>query len=95
MVGMGPAGELRYPSYPSDRWQFCGVGEFQAFDAHARASLRSSAARAGRPGWGNPPSVSAVGTYNSRPQETEFFTAGFSTDYGRFFLEWYLEHLET
>jgi len=29
MVGMGAAGELRYPSYQLDRWEFCGIGEFQ------------------------------------------------------------------
>jgi len=29
-VGLGPAGELRYPSYPqSQGWKFPGIGEFQ------------------------------------------------------------------
>lgn len=29
-VGLGPAGELRYPSYPqSQGWAFPGIGEFQ------------------------------------------------------------------
>lgn len=29
-VGLGPAGELRYPSYPQDQgWAFPGIGEFQ------------------------------------------------------------------
>ena len=28
-VGLGPAGELRYPSYPqSHGWSFPGIGEF-------------------------------------------------------------------
>lgn len=33
-VGMGPAGELRYPSYPEGdgRWSFPGIGAFQCFD---------------------------------------------------------------
>lgn len=33
-VGMGPAGELRYPSYPegTDQWRYPGIGEFQCFD---------------------------------------------------------------
>lgn len=33
-VGMGPAGELRYPSYPESNgtWRFPGVGEFQCYD---------------------------------------------------------------
>lgn len=29
-IGLGPAGELRYPSYPeSQGWVFPGIGEFQ------------------------------------------------------------------
>ena len=29
-VGLGPAGELRYPSYPQTHgWRFPGIGEFQ------------------------------------------------------------------
>lgn len=29
-VGLGPAGELRYPSYPQNQgWRFPGIGEFQ------------------------------------------------------------------
>ena len=29
-VGLGPAGELRYPSYPKNQgWVFPGIGEFQ------------------------------------------------------------------
>ena len=28
-IGLGPSGEMRYPAYPSNRWSFCGVGEFQ------------------------------------------------------------------
>lgn len=29
-VGLGPAGELRYPSYQDNQgWKFPGVGEFQ------------------------------------------------------------------
>lgn len=33
-VGLGPAGELRYPSYPEGdgRWRFPGIGEFQCYD---------------------------------------------------------------
>ena len=31
---MGPAGELRYPSYPESNgtWRFPGIGEFQCYD---------------------------------------------------------------
>lgn len=31
-VGLGPAGEMRYPSYPEDQgWKFPGIGEFQVY----------------------------------------------------------------
>lgn len=89
MVGMGPAGELRYPAYPSDRWSFCGVGEFQAYGRLAHKSLLSAAEAASKPAWGAPPNRSSLGNYNSTPDETEFFTTGFSSDAGRFFLDWY------
>lgn len=31
---MGPAGELRYPSYPEQNgtWRFPGIGAFQCYD---------------------------------------------------------------
>ena len=34
-VGLGPAGELRYPSYPQTHgWRFPGIGEFQVSVVH-------------------------------------------------------------
>ena len=52
-MGMGPAGELRYPSYPEGdgRWRFPGVGEFQCFDRYMLASLYEAAMEAGQPAW--------------------------------------------
>lgn len=52
-VGLGPAGELRYPSYPEGdgRWRFPGVGEFQCFDRYMMASLCRAAEAAGHPEW--------------------------------------------
>jgi len=39
-VGLGPAGELRYPSYPQNQgWQFPGIGEFQVIIASAFKKL--------------------------------------------------------
>ncbi|KAI7994419.1 Ubiquitin recognition factor in ER-associated degradation protein 1 [Camellia lanceoleosa] len=37
---MGPAGELRYPSYPEQNgtWKFPGIGAFQCFDKLPNAS---------------------------------------------------------
>ena len=91
-VGMGPAGELRYPSYQLDRWQFCGVGAFQCYDDNALADLAKAAAAAGNPDWGHGGPNNA-GDYNSRPSNTQFFSTGgynnFQSDYGQFFLGWY------
>jgi hypothetical protein len=42
-VGMGPAGELRYPSYPEGLWSFPGVGEFQCYDKYMRKKLMLAA----------------------------------------------------
>jgi len=89
MVGMGPCGELRFPSYPLDRWEFCGVGQFQAFDPHALASLKAAAQTKGHPDWSAPPGPDTAGSYKSLPDDTDFFTTGYQTDKGKFFLEWY------
>lgn len=86
MVGLGPCGEMRYPSYPLDRWSFPGIGEFQCHDKHALESLRLAAESAGCDGCETPP---AAGTYNDQPEDTEFFTTGYSSPSGRFFLDWY------
>jgi hypothetical protein len=56
-VGMGPAGELRYPSYPvclptgDGRWRFPGVGEFQCYDAYMLVNLKKAAVAAGHEEW--------------------------------------------
>ena len=52
-VGMGPAGELRYPAYPEGdgRWRFPGVGEFQCYDRFMLQDLKENALAVGRPEW--------------------------------------------
>lgn len=52
-VGLGPAGELRYPSYPEGdgRWRFPGVGEFQCYDRYMLQDLQRSALAVDRPEW--------------------------------------------
>lgn len=92
-VGLGPAGELRYPSYPEGdgRWRFPGVGQFQCFDKYMLASLKEAAKTVGRPEWGHGGPHDA-GHYNSREWETGFFKnegGSFESEYGRFFLNWY------
>jgi len=89
-VGLGPAGEMRYPSYWSKYWSYPGVGEFQCYDKYLLANLKASATSIGHPEWGNGGPHDA-GNYNSRPYDTPFFNeyGGWDTDYGRFFLGWY------
>ena len=96
VLGTGPCGELRYPSYPeTNGWRFPGIGEFQCYDRRALASLARAAEEIGHPEWGHagPPDV---GDYNSTPDDTVFFRGWdgtWDTDYGRFFLEWYAQSL--
>ena len=92
-VGLGPAGELRYPSYPEGdgRWRFPGVGQFQCFDKYMLRRLQKAAKAIGRPEWGHGGPHDA-GHYNSREWETGFFRndgGSFETEYGKFFLTWY------
>ncbi|KAM0918636.1 hypothetical protein ACQ4PT_008725 [Festuca glaucescens] len=95
-VGLGPCGELRYPSYPeaNGTWRFPGIGEFQCYDKYMRASLRAAA---GHENWGTSGPHDA-GEYKQFPEETGFFRRDgtWSTEYGHFFLNWYsgmlLEH---
>ncbi|KAI3713577.1 hypothetical protein L1987_72157 [Smallanthus sonchifolius] len=85
-VGMGPCGELRYPSYPESNgtWRFPGIGEFQCYDKVIVHPLvvQSKGEKSG-------PHDS--GQYNQFPGDTIFFKRDgtWDTDYGRFFLEWY------
>ncbi|GIM06522.1 hypothetical protein Vretimale_10821 [Volvox reticuliferus] len=91
IVGAGPCGELRLPSYvEANGWRFPGAGEFQCYDRRALASLAQAAREAGHPEWGYTGPHDA-GEYNSIPEHTGFFSqnGSWNTPYGRFFLEWY------
>ncbi|KAL5973746.1 Beta-amylase 3, chloroplastic [Asimina triloba] len=98
-VGMGPCGELRYPSYPESNgtWRFPGIGEFQCYDKYIKASLKASAIAIGKPEWGEHGPHDA-GQYNQFPEDTGFFRRDgtWNSEYGQFFMEWYsgklLEH---
>ncbi|WVZ55422.1 hypothetical protein U9M48_006082 [Paspalum notatum var. saurae] len=100
-VGMGPAGELRYPSYPESNgtWSFPGIGEFQCYDRYMLSSLKAAAEAVGKPEWGNA-GPGDSGGYNDWPEDTPFFRreGGWNTEYGQFFMSWYsqmlLEHGE-
>nr|XP_025696175.1 beta-amylase 7 isoform X3 [Arachis hypogaea] len=93
-VGLGPCGELRYPSCPVKHgWRYPGVGEFQViifcYDLYMLKSLKKAAEARGHSIWVRGPDN--AGTYNSQPHETGFFCDGGDYDgfYGRFFLNWY------
>uniref|UniRef100_A0A7N0REG2 Beta-amylase n=1 Tax=Kalanchoe fedtschenkoi TaxID=63787 RepID=A0A7N0REG2_KALFE len=100
-VGMGPCGELRYPSYPETNgtWRFPGIGEFQCYDKYMKASLQAAADAVGRSEWGRDGPHDS-GNYNQFPDDTGFFRRDgtWNTEYGKFFLGWYsgklLEHGE-
>lgn len=71
-VGLGPAGEMRYPGYQLQYWNFPGVGEFQCYDLYMTTQLKDTANAAGHPEWGVPPNN--AGNYNSAPEQTGFFS---------------------
>ncbi|KAB1214384.1 Beta-amylase 2, chloroplastic [Morella rubra] len=89
-VGLGPCGELRYPSYSAKHgWRYPGIGEFQCYDKYLMKSLTKAAEARGHSFWSRGPAN--AGSYNSTPHETGFFCDGGEYDsyYGRFFLNWY------
>jgi beta-amylase len=93
-VGLGPAGELRYPSYQlqSNLWSFPGVGEFQCYDKYMLKKLQDAASSAGHPEWGKGGPTNAGSYRTSPPDQIPFFGNGndnWNTVYGKFFLSWY------
>ncbi|CAI0472130.1 unnamed protein product [Linum tenue] len=89
-VGLGPCGELRYPSYPAKHgWTYPGIGEFQCYDKYLMKSLAKAAEIRGHSFWARAPDN--AGSYTSGPHEAGFFRDGgdFDSHYGRFFLNWY------
>lgn len=96
-VGMGPAGEAKYPAYPLQRWTYCGIGEFQCYDKNAQKQLAEAAEKAGHPEWAYGPEN--AGNFNSKPpSSTGFFGEGennYQSEFGKFFLGWYSDMLKT
>ncbi|RLN35861.1 beta-amylase-like [Panicum miliaceum] len=93
-VGLGPAGELRYPSYAETQgWVFPGIGQFQCYDKYLAADFKAAAAAAGHPEWDLPRDAGEV---NDTPEDTGFFAAEggtYLTEQGKFFLTWYSSRL--
>ncbi|KAJ1492846.1 glycoside hydrolase superfamily [Baffinella frigidus] len=96
-IGLGPAGELRYPSYPLAHWHFPGIGQFQCYDRYMRRDLVRAAQALKRPELGLvwPPQNNEVGNYNYSGEHTQFFcdTGLWNTTDGEFFLKWYSDAL--
>ncbi|KAJ4813285.1 Beta-amylase [Rhynchospora pubera] len=93
-VGLGPAGEMRYPSYPEAQgWAFPGIGEFQCYDKYLQEDFKEAAAEVGHPEWEMP--GGDAGEYNDKPESTNFFKTNgtYLTEEGKFFLKWYSSKL--
>lgn len=96
-IGLGPDGELRYPSShlaakPNNN---PGVGEFQCYDKYMLGRLKQHADETGNPLWGlgGPHDVP---NYDQRPSVNTFFKdegGSWETAYGDFFLSWYSSQL--
>ncbi|CAI9772639.1 unnamed protein product [Fraxinus pennsylvanica] len=93
-VGMGPGGELRYPSCPSQKltraWRSRELGEFQCYDKYMLATLNACAWEIGMREWANGGPIGASNLMQD-PENTDFFktNGSWNTPYGEFFLRWY------
>lgn len=92
-MGLGPDGELRYPSHhrASKRCKIPGVGEFQCYDKNMLSLLKQHAEASGNPYWGlgGPHDTPR---YDEMPNANNFFRehgGSWETPYGDFFLSWY------
>ncbi|KAL1320098.1 hypothetical protein HN51_064840 [Arachis hypogaea] len=94
-MGLGPDGELRYPSHHhlSSDGKTQGVGEFQCYDQNMLSILKQHAEASGNPLWGLGGPHDAP-TYD-QPPFSGFFMDGASWEspYGDFFLSWYSKQL--
>ena len=91
-VGLGPCGELRYPSYLLSRWKYPAIGSFQCYDEMFKQMFIKDAKESGHPEWDSPPNDTGY-SYNENPGEPTFWQTGYKSEYGKFFLNWYSEKL--
>ncbi|KAL2530722.1 Inactive beta-amylase 9 [Forsythia ovata] len=96
-IGLGPDGELRYPSHhhPSKKNGLRGAGEFQCFDKYMLENLKQYAETYGNPLWGLGGPHDAPG-YDQSPMSSSFFSehgGSWEMPYGDFFLSWYSSQL--
>ncbi|GMH08363.1 hypothetical protein Nepgr_010203 [Nepenthes gracilis] len=96
-MGLGPDGELRYPSdhRVAKSSKTPGVGEFQCYDNNMLCHLKRHAETTGNPLWGLS-GPHDVPSYNQPPTVNNFFKeqgGSWETPYGDFFLSWYSSQL--
>lgn len=92
-VGMGPCGELRYPSYlMSNGWNWPGVGIVMSYDAGMLKMLKT-ATKMAEPPEGLPEDQNAmpddVPLFKAAAPGADCSSTGFRTGEGKTFLEWY------
>ncbi|XP_022760491.1 inactive beta-amylase 9-like [Durio zibethinus] len=96
-MGLGPDGELRYPSRhkPAKSGIVTGVGEFQCYDINMLKLLKHHAEANGKPLWGlGGPHDAPI--YDQLPNTNSFFKdhgGSWESPYGDFFLSWYSSQL--
>jgi hypothetical protein len=96
-VGLGPDGELRYPSqgHAVKNNSRPGAGEFQCYDKYMLSDLKHHAESQGNPLWGLSGPHDAPG-YDHCPVSGRFFAengGSWESPYGNFFLSWYSSQL--
>ncbi|KAL5701371.1 beta-amylase [Ranunculus cassubicifolius] len=91
-IGLGPNGELRYPSCPTAKLgEISGAGEFHCHDEYMLNSLKHHAQKTGNANWGYGGPHDAPSCVES-PIFNGFFKdngGSWETPYGNFFLSWY------
>ncbi|XP_062176191.1 inactive beta-amylase 9 [Alnus glutinosa] len=96
-MGLGPGGELRYPSHhrQAKSNKIPGVGEFQCYDKNMLSILKQHAEATGNPLWGLGGPHDAP-TYDQSPNTNNFFRddgGSWESPYADFFLSWYSNQL--
>jgi len=91
-VGLGPAGELRYPSFPLVKWAYPGPGTFQCFDNHMKQSWgRHCRDVIHKKEWEH--RFPDTKGYSTDPEQDGFFKEEVHSDYGKAFMSWYFDEL--
>jgi len=90
-VGLGPAGELRYPSFPLSKWCYPGAGEFQCYDKNMQQAWADYCEEHRHKDWAK--RFPDVKGYASEPSRSRFLSKDIHSDYGKFFMRWYADFL--